>query len=259
MRGERSGEPRHEPRRYRAVVAYDGANYHGFQRQEGDIPTIQRALEAALQSVTGQNVNIIGAGRTDTGVHASHQVVAWDANWRHRPEDLRRAVNANLPRDIAVQRVEVARVDFHPRYDALSRTYQYQIYNAAVRHPLYARTAWHITRPLAVPAMQLAARYLHGEHDFATFGRPPQGDNTVRVVHRASWAKHGALVVLAIEANAFLQRMVRSLVGTMVEVGAGSLSPGAFADALAAADRARAGTTAPSHGLCLTDVKYVEH
>ncbi|MBN1285111.1 MAG: tRNA pseudouridine(38-40) synthase TruA [Anaerolineae bacterium] len=248
------------PVRYRAVVAYDGTHYCGFQRQAGDRPTIQGAIEAALQAVTGEHVNITGAGRTDAGVHAHHQVIAWQVAWRHGVEDLQRALNANLPQDIALQAVSTVHADFHPRFDAVSRTYQYQIYNAAVRHPLYARTAWHVVRPLDMAAMQAAAHHLEGTHDFAAFGRPthPASDNTVRTVYRARWERRGAQLTFTIEANAFLQRMVRSIAGSLVKVGGGSLSPEAFADILAAADRARAGDTAPPHGLSLINVKYAE-
>ncbi|MCZ7544022.1 MAG: tRNA pseudouridine(38-40) synthase TruA [Anaerolineae bacterium] len=246
------------PRRYRATVAYDGAGYQGFQRQAPGTPTIQGAIEGALRRVAGQDITIMGAGRTDTGVHATGQVIAWDMAWRHAADDLLRAVNANLPCDIALQALEETRADFHPRFDAQSRTYQYDIDNAPVRHPLYTRTAWHVGRPLDGLAMQAAAQHLLGEHDFAAFGRPPQGENTVRTVMRAAWAHDGRTFRFTIEANAFLQRMVRSLVGTMVEVGAGSISPVTFADILASADRARAAAPAPPHGLCLVSVHYLE-
>ncbi len=246
--------------RYRAVVAYDGSAYHGFQRQKSGVPTIQNALEAALRSATQQNINITGAGRTDRGVHAHHQVIAWDAKWRHSPDALQRALNALLPRDIAVQELKVADARFHPRYDALRRTYQYHIYNVGVRHPLYARTTWHVARTLDLSAMQAAAQHLRGEHDFAAFGRPthPQSTNTVRRIYRAEWTKPGPTLTFTVEANAFLQRMVRSIVGTLVKVGDGSISPEAFAAILASADRKRAGPTAPPQGLSLIDVQYVE-
>lgn len=246
--------------RYRAIVAYDGTEYYGFQRQAGDTPTIQGAIEAALWTITGKHIKITGAGRTDSGVHAHHQVIAFDVTWRHDTEDLQRATNANLPRDIALQKLSVAYADFHPRFDAVSRIYQYRIYNSAVRHPFYERTAWHVAQPLDLAAMQAAARHLVGEHDFATFGRPthPASTNTVRAVHQSAWAYDRTELVFTIEANAFLQRMVRSIVGTLVKVGRGSLSPETFANHLAAADRARAGDTAPPQGLSLINVKYVE-
>ena len=243
-------------RRYRATVAYDGTAYQGFQRQAEGKPTVQGAIEDALWAIGGEHLTIMGAARTDTGVHAAGQVIAWDMLWRHGAQDLLRALNAALPRDIALQSVEETHAGFHPRYDAHSRIYQYSIYNAPVRHPLYARATWHVGRPLALPAMQAAAQLLWGEHDFAAFGKPPQGENTVRVVHRAGWERRENTLVFTIEANAFLQRMVRSVVGTMVAVGAGSLSPEAFADILTSADRARAGQTAPPHGLCLCSVQY---
>jgi len=145
---------------------------------------------------------------------------------------------------------------FHPRYDARSRSYRYTIYNWPIRSPLFRRSSLHIPVKLDVAGMQAAAQLLVGEHDFATFGQPPQGESTVRRVMRAEWSGEPPWVVLDIEANAFLQRMVRSLVGTMIDVGIGRMSVDGFAAAFAARDRALAGPTAPPHGLCLVEVKY---
>src|SRR5437762_2008204 len=129
-----------EPSRYRATVAYDGTNYQGFQRQAGDTPTIQGALEAAISRISrGQSVTVLGAGRTDTGVHATGQVIAFDLIWRHTEDDLLRAINALLPMEIAVQKLTRAEPGFHPRYDARSRTYQYFVYEAQIRQPMMAR------------------------------------------------------------------------------------------------------------------------
>ena len=242
--------------RVRAVVAYDGTDYFGFQRQANG-PTVQAALEDALAQVTQSPVAVVAAGRTDSGVHARGQVVAFDiADWRHGLDDLQRALNAVLPPDVAVSAVEEAAPDFHPRYDARSRRYRYTVYNAPVRSPLDRRYSWHIRSPLDVGAMQEAARLLLGEHDFAAFGRPPQGTNTVRLVLAVEWGGRPPRLTFDIEANAFLYRMVRSIVGTLVSVGRGAMSVAEFAAVLESRERARAGPTAPPQGLCLIEVKY---
>lgn len=240
---------------YRALVEYDGTAYCGFQRQRRE-PTIQAQLERAVLVVTGHQANVIGAGRTDSGVHATGQVIAFDVDWRHGHDALERALNANLPADIAVRHLEVAQESFHPRFDALCRAYEYQILNSPIRSPLCRQQSWHVPRPLDVMEMNRAAEAVVGQHDFATFGQPPQGDNTVRVVYKASWRKEDELVIFEIEANAFLYRMVRSLVGSMKAVGEGSWTMGDFKDALARRDRGLAAQTAPPHGLCLVSVTY---
>lgn len=241
--------------RIRAVVAYDGTDYQGFQRQANG-PTVQEVLERALEQVTGEPVTILAAGRTDTGVHAEGQVIAFDTEWKHPLEALLRALNAVLPPDVAVREVAPAPLDFHPRYDALSRYYRYTIYNHPVRSPLARRTSFHVAWPLDVEAMQAAADLLVGEHDFAAFGTPPKGENTVRRVLRAQWHADPPWLYFDIEANAFLYRMVRTLVGTMIRVGLGRLSVEAVREILASGDRRRAGPAVPPHGLCLMAVRY---
>jgi tRNA pseudouridine38-40 synthase len=245
--------------RVRAVVAYDGTDYGGFQRQI-NAPTVQAALEAALVQVTQETITVLAAGRTDAGVHAAGQIVAFDTAWRHGLSDLQQALNAVLPIDIAVLEVEEAAADFHPRYDARSRRYRYSLYNAPVRWPLSRRYSLHVAAPLDVAMMQRAAQSLVGEHDFATFGRPPQGRKrscvTVRRVLMAGWSGEPPWLTFDIEANAFLYRMVRSIVGTLLQVGRGRMSLEEFAAALVACDRSLAGPTAPPHGLCQVEVKY---
>jgi tRNA pseudouridine38-40 synthase len=242
--------------RYRALLAYDGTDYLGFQRQAGNAPTIQGTVEAAIGRVTGQSVTVNGAGRTDSGVHASGQVIAFDVDWRHTPQDLWRALNANLPGSIVLQSLDVAEPGFHPRFDAQSRAYEYTLYVAPVRNPLLIRYAWHMRRPLDMTLMQIAAATLIGEHDFATFGLPPQGENTVRLVYRSEFSLVGALIRYHIRANAFLYRMVRRTVGALVRVGEGTLTLDAFETAFRAADVTRINYTAPACGLCLTEVNY---
>lgn len=242
--------------RYRATVEYDGTDFHGFQRQAQGERTVQETLEAALWAVTGQAVTVMGAGRTDAGVHARGQVIAFDVDWRHGEAALGRAMNANLTRDVAIKEVDRVERRFHPRFSASRRTYQYTVYNRLCRSPLLRRTTWHRRRPLVMTALNAAGGLLLGEHDFATFGQPPTGVNTVRRVFRAEWRRNGGFVVFSIEADAFLYRMVRSLVGTMCQVGAGEWSIERFAAAFAAADRAQAGPTSPPQGLCLLSVGY---
>jgi tRNA pseudouridine38-40 synthase len=245
-------------RRFRATLAYDGTAYYGYQRQAGDTPTIQGMLEAALSKVTGQAITVIGAGRTDTGVHASGQVIAFNVPWRHHSADLLRALNANLPTDIALQDIAEAEAGFHPRFSARGRTYVYRLYQRRIRNPLWDRHAWQIRTPLDYPMMQRAAALLVGEHDFATFGQPPQGTNTVRRVTRSELvpAAEPDTWHYTIAANAFLQRMVRSITGTLVEVGRGAMDIEAFEAAFAAADRSRSGPSAPPNGLTLVAVEY---
>jgi len=244
--------------RYRARIEYDGTDYYGFQRQRDDQPTIQGAIEQALGRIVQCPVSVTGAGRTDSGVHATGQVISFDVEWRHQLEDLHRALNANLPADIVVLQLDETTTTFHPRFDARRRAYAYYVYNTAVRSPLRRQRCWHVSHPLDVEVMNQAAACLTGVHDFATFGQPPQGDNTIREVFAARWQRQEDLLVFFIEANAFLYRMVRSLVGSMKAVGDGRWSIAEFEAALHAHDRHRSGTVAPAHGLYLVSVTYGE-
>lgn len=243
--------------RFKAVIEYDGTDFHGFQRQASG-RTVQGEIEAALARMNaGRAVTVYGAGRTDSGVHARGQVVAFDLAWRHGTRVLLRALNANLARDVAARAVEQVADGFHPRFAARSRRYEYRIYNARIRSPAYERAAWHVWPPLDVDAMRAAARALVGEHDFASFGAAPDGkSNTVRTVYRAQWDVTEPLVVFEIAANAFLYHMVRSIVGSLRQVGHGELSQEQFTQRLAAADRSQAGPLAPPNGLTLVEVIF---
>jgi tRNA pseudouridine38-40 synthase len=244
--------------RFRALVEYDGTNYFGFQRQKADQPTIQSALEQALSQIVRSSVNVSGSGRTDSGVHATGQVISFDSEWRHSVTDLQRALNANLPADIAILQLGIAEPTFHPRFDARRRAYEYNIYNAAVNSPLRRQRSWHVAKPLDRERMNQAAACLPGVHDFATFGQPPQGEVTVREVFAAHWEQREEFLVFFIEANAFLYRMVRSIVGSLKTVGEGSWTVEQFEAALAARDRSRSGKVAPAQGLILVSVTYGE-
>ena len=243
--------------KYRAIIAYDGTDYHGFQRQAPEHePTIQGEIEQALTKISQSGVTVLGSGRTDAGVHATGQVIAFNAEWRHSLKDLQRALNAMLPADIAVLDLDEAACDFHPRYDAVSREYVYTIYDAPVRHPLYRLNALHVAEPLDVGAMNAAAADLVGEHDFAAFGLPTAGDVTVRRMLRAECRADLPLVCLELEANGFLYRMVRSIVGTLLLVGRGEMTLEQFRAVMESRDRSRAGAPVPPQGLCLTRVNY---
>lgn len=252
--------------RYRAVVCYDGTSYFGFQRQSDslDQPTIQAALETALSRISGSFVRISGAGRTDTGVHATGQVIAFDLEWRHGVEALVRAVNANLPAEIAVQQVEETNATFHPRFDALTRRYEYQVLNAKERNPLYTRLMWHVRGDLDLSKLNSAAHLIIGIHDFATFGNPTQGESTIREVQVSEWVSAPLptlptptrLYRYQVEATGFLHHMVRVLVGMQIEVGLGRWSVEQFTDAFEAAERNEGRIMAPPQGLTLVRVTY---
>ncbi len=247
--------------RYKAILEYDGTDFAGFQRQAPTVgPTIQGEVESALARISGgKTITVIGAGRTDSGVHASGQVIAFELEWAHGSEALTRALNANLPRTIAVLSVNECAADFHPRFSAQGRRYRYSIYNAPIRSPLRERFAWQVWPALDVAAMQAAGQRLIGRRDFGTFGTAPEsGGHTVRTVREARWEKldGGQTLNFYIEADAFLYRMVRSIVGTLKMAGTGEMAAADFEAALEAADRSRAGTPAPPNGLCLIEVIY---
>lgn len=247
-------------RRFCGTLAYDGTGYNGFQRQTKAIPTIQAAVESAIEKVTAQKVTVIGAGRTDTGVHATGQVIAFDVDWAHSNGALLAALNSALPEDIALQDIR-QQEGFHPRFDAVSRIYKYSLHQSPVRQPLLRHRAWHIQRPLDQHLMAGCAGLLIGRQDFAALGRPPQGENTVRTIHRSFWERNAGEDAVSwtftVEADAFLQHMVRRMVGWMVAAGLGRLSVERFAEALQQKSMLRI-ALAPPHGLVLAQVKYVD-
>jgi tRNA pseudouridine38-40 synthase len=243
--------------RYRVLLEYDGTDFLGFQRQAAG-RTVQGEVETALARLGWTGRSLWGAGRTDAGVHASGQVIAFDFDWQHGEAALGRALNANLPLDVAAREVAACDSRFHPRYSARGRRYRYSLYNQPVRSPLAARYAWQVWPALDPAALEAASGHLLGRHDFASFGADPdQGTNTVRTVSRAAWSQApGGWLYFEIQAEAFLQRMVRSLVGALKRVGAGELAPDTFAEILAARDRSRCPPVAPPQGLCLVEVLY---
>jgi tRNA pseudouridine38-40 synthase len=245
-------------RRYRATVEYDGTDFLGSQLQAKG-RTVQGEIEACLKCVTQTDIRIDSAGRTDAGVHALGQVIAFNLAWRHSLADLQRALNANLPQDIVISDLKTTDPAFHPRFSALSRTYHYRIINQPWPSALQRRYAYHVAQPLDLEAMNKASRFLIGSHDFASFGKPAQGSNTVRTVWEAGWsAPAEGQLVFKITANAFLYRMVRNIVGTLVRAGLGWLAVEDILAILAAQDLTRSAPPAPACGLCLVKVVYPE-
>lgn len=247
--------------KYKAVVEYDGTDFIGFQRQAPERGvTIQGQLEEALASLNhGNAVTVLAAGRTDTGVHALGQVIAFSLDWPHGLDVLLRAVNAHLPSAIALRQVEECGAEFHPRYGAKGRRYRYRLLQVPVRSPLQARYAWQVWPPLNLEALVQASQYLLGRKDFAAFGSAPdEGGHTIREVREARWELNpqGDVLEFYIAADAFLYRMVRSIVGTLKLVGAGDLSPEQFGQIVASADRSMGAKIAPPNGLCLVEVVY---
>ena len=241
---------------YAALIAYDGTEYHGFQRQIESQPTVQSTIENVLSQLARQPVTLLGSGRTDSGVHAVGQVITFSLAWKHGSEDLKKALNANLPEDIAILQLRQVPSSFHPRFDAQRRAYEYTIYNAPMRHPLKRHLSWHVRQTLDETEMNQAAQSLLGIHDFATFGQPPQGNNSVRELFMAEWIRSGNELTFRIEANAFLFRMVRSIVGSLKLVGEGTWTVEEFVQAFKAKSRAACGPVAPPQGLQLVSIMY---
>jgi tRNA pseudouridine38-40 synthase len=241
--------------RYQIIFAYDGTHFVGSQRQAA-ARTVQSILETALRKLGWDGKSILLAGRTDTGVHASGQVAAVDLEWKHSTEDLRNALNANLPLDVSIKSVERTSERFHPRFDAISRRYRYRLYCQSVRDPLRDRYAWRVWPTIDGDLLQSAAAVLIGKHDFAAYGTPPRaGGSTVRTVMHAGWIAQNDEWTFDVQADAFLYRMVRRLVYVQVAVGQGRLRVEAMRDALQGLDKLPAGLASPS-GLTLINVTY---
>lgn len=244
-------------RHFKLVVQYDGTGYAGFQRQP-DRPTVQGEIEKALEGILGEPSRIVGAGRTDAGVHATGQVIRVSTDKPIPCERLVEALNDSLPRAICVSGGQEVGEEFHPQYSAIAKTYSYQIMNRNARSPFLELWAWHIRQRLDVDAMQQAGDVLVGEHDFAAFAASGgSACSTVRTVTELSCRRlDEGLVQIRITGNGFLYMMVRNVVGTLVEVGLGRRSAESMSAVLASRDRGLAGATAPAHGLCLCEVIY---
>jgi tRNA pseudouridine38-40 synthase len=242
---------------FKLAIEYDGSAYCGWQRQRAQ-PTVQGAIEGALAMMTRAEVHLVGAGRTDAGVHALGQAANFWLDTRLTPDVIRKGLNSLLPPDIVVTRCDPVPALFHARFDAKSKLYRYCILNQDVRRAIGRGYSWFVHRPLNLDRMQAAAGYLTGRHDFKSFensGSPRA--HTMREVRTARWSEgEGGLLIFEIEADGFLRGMVRNIVGTLVAAGLGRLDPGAVPAIMAARDRRRAVTAAPARGLFLVSVSY---
>lgn len=248
---------------FRLLVQYDGTDFHGWQVQEND-RTIQGELERVVSMLADTEIGVIGSGRTDAGVHAEGQVANLHLhNSKFTPEKLKHAINGNLWRDIRILKAEKAPDDFHARFSAKRKTYVYRVVNAPVMSPFWRRFAHHESRPLDVARMNTAARLFLGEHDWTAFASArSDGESRVRNVFdftvESRWdaAAHGNLIEFRITASGFLRYMVRSIVGTMLEVGRGEKDSDTIQTAIVTGDRDLAGKTASAGGLTLLRVEY---
>jgi tRNA pseudouridine38-40 synthase len=244
---------------FKLTVQYDGTDYIGWQRQAEGV-SIQGLLEDALRPIEGDHVTVHGAGRTDAGVHAAGQVASFRLAAAMECATLARALNAVLPLDVRVARAELMPDDFHARFSATGKIYDYQIVNAPFVSPFLRRYVWHVIPRMDLDAMRAAAMTLIGEHDFAAFqGTGSEVHTSVRTVRRIEWSGSGGAedpLVMRIEGDGFLRHMVRAIAGTLVEIGLGRWRAEEMAAILASRERARAGTTAPPSGLVLREVLY---
>ena len=243
-------------RTIKLTVAYDGTGFVGWQRQDAG-ESIQGLIEDALAKIEGNVVTLHGAGRTDAGVHALAQVASARVAAELDDATLTRALNANLPPAIRVDGVETVPDDFHARFSATGKTYEYRVWNGPAVPPFMRLYAWHVPQRLDLPAMNEASLAIVGEHDFAAFqGTGSRTHSTVRRVTSAEWRANGPALTFVISGQGFLRHMVRSLAGTLVEVGHGRRPVDDLARLVAAPERSDAGRTAPPHGLFLVSVLY---
>jgi tRNA pseudouridine38-40 synthase len=244
-------------RHLRIVVEYDGSDLCGWQRQANG-PTVQQHLEEALAQLLQHEVKVVGASRTDAGVHARGQVALVSTDKTIPLHGIRRGLNSLLPPAIAVRAVDEVGEDFHPRHSATGKHYRYTIYRGADRSPRWRQRAWHHPEALDLAAMRDAALPLLGEHDFAAFRAAGcTAQTTIRMIEAIDLTPaEDDLLYVDVRGNAFLRNMVRILVGTLTEVGRGHRESSQVAEILASKDRTRAGITAPAHGLELVEVRY---
>ena len=240
----------------RLVVEYDGTGLHGWQRQLNGA-TVQQHLEEALAQIVQHEVSVTGASRTDAGVHARGQVVAFATERQIPLHGFRRGLNSLLPDQIAVREATEVDETFHPRHSATGKHYRYTLLVRPDRSPLWRDRAWHLSDALDLDAMRAGASHLIGEHDFAAFRAAGcTAKTTVRRIESIAISRDADLVRIDLHGNAFLRQMVRIIVGTLVEVGGGKRPPTQVAEIMASLDRTQAGITAPAHGLELVEVRY---
>ena len=241
---------------YKAILAYDGTGFAGFQRQVKE-RTVQGEVEAALRKIGWSGATIYGAGRTDAGVHAAGQVIAFEMDWAHTDSDLQNALNASLPQDVAVRALDEAPSGFHPRYDASARRYVYRLRFDPAPDPLQDRFAWRLWPALDAARLDECAEIISGQTDFAGFGKAPKpGGSTVRAVFTSRWNVEAQGAQYTIEGNAFLFRMVRRIVFAQIAVAQGRLAIETLTNTLSGDTTGMVQGLAPAKGLTLEKVSY---
>ncbi len=247
--------------RYKVILIYDGTHFFGFQRQseESQTRTVQGEVEETLRKIGWEGQALLAAGRTDTGVHASGQVIAFDLDWKHPEDKLLASINYYLPTDIAAKSVHPVNSDFHPRFEAVSRIYQYRIFCQPVRDPLRERYAWRVWPEVDADLIVQSAEILLGTHDFKKFGKPMKpGGSTVRNVINSQWISQDIGGIYEIEANAFLYHMVRRVVRLLTAIGQGILGSDELINELKGKSKGILQGIAPPNGLSLVEVVYPE-
>ncbi len=242
--------------RYFFEIAYDGTNYHGWQRQE-NATSVQQVVEEALSTILRSEISIVGSGRTDTGVHCEQQFFHIDIPKDVKTDQLPYKLNSLLPKDISISNIWPVVADAHARFSATSRSYQYRI--TAKKNPFLNKYATHFYKPLSIEMMNEACKKLIGEHDFESFSKvKTEVNNFICDITLAKWTSANDLIFFDISANRFLRGMVRAIVGTLLKVGENKMDLDEFERVIAANDRKEAGAAAPAHGLFLTSVRYPE-
>lgn len=243
-------------KRVKLIVAYDGTHYRGWQIQKNG-ETIESMLNRALFELTGEEIHVMGASRTDSGVHAMGNVAVFDTNVRMPGEKFVYALNQHLPEDIRVQHSCEVPLDFHPRYQKTIKTYEYRILNRTFPLPAYRLNTYFTYYPLDVERMRTAASYLIGEHDFQSFcAAGAQVKTTIRTIYDLQILKEGDLLTIRVTGNGFLYNMVRIIAGTLIKVGSGEWEAERMPKILEARDRRKAGPTAPAKGLTLMEIIF---
>lgn len=246
-------------RRIKLIVAYDGTEYSGWQIQP-EAPTIEMCLDKAIHELTGENVHVTGASRTDAGVHAYGNVAVFDTESTIPGDRFTFALNRFLPDSIVIQDSWEVSVDFHPRHCNTRKTYEYRILNTAVPLPQKRNFTWHVTGSIDIEKMKEAAAYIVGEHDFKSFCCVrTQAESTVRTIYSLEVLQEGSEIIIRIKGNGFLYNMVRIITGTLIQVGKGRFMPEYVKQMLEAKDRTVAGQTAPPQGLTLVGIEYVDN
>lgn len=242
---------------YKMVIAYDGSRYNGWQKQGNTKDTIQGKLEKVLEKLEGREVEVIGAGRTDAGVHALGQVVNVKLESKINEEMLLQYLNQYLPEDIAVLSVKEVPMRFHSRLNATEKTYLYRIYRSEIPNPFIRKYTVTITEELDIEKMRIAAEFLIGEHDFKSFcSLKKSKKSTIRTLYSITIEEIEEEIRISVRGNGFLYHMVRIIIGTLLEVGTGKKKPEEIEQILEKGERQAAGKTAPAHGLFLKEVKY---